>query len=114
MKNDIFEGEIRLRRPQGQISQPFWFKNDEKVIVKQEIHQNRPRGQISQPVLHQNSEQVIFIWEIHRNRPHGQIYQPCLLNIVQNTWEITKYDSNTMNIIMFDTFVLLSHADGFN
>ena len=56
MKHYIFEGEIRLRRPQGQISQPFWFKNNEKVIFKQDIHQNRPQGQISQPFLLKNDE----------------------------------------------------------
>ena len=27
---NLLKGEIRLRRPPGQISQPFLFKNDEK------------------------------------------------------------------------------------
>ena len=100
------KGEIRLRRPPGQISKPFVLKNDEtyffskekfvsiarrgkfpshfgsktmKNYFKQEIHKNRPRGQVSHPCLLHNNEKVMFKREIHRNRPRGQISHPCLL-----------------------------------
>ena len=61
IKKKFFEllklkGEIRLRRPPGQISQPFLLKNDEKGIFKGEIRLRRPQGQISQPFLLKNDE----------------------------------------------------------
>ena len=52
----MLKGEIRLRRPRGQISQPFLLKHYEKLIFKGEIRLHRPPGQISQPFLHKTYE----------------------------------------------------------
>ena len=47
---NLLKGEIRLRRPPGQISQPCLLKNDE-TLFKGGIRLRRPPGQISQPFL---------------------------------------------------------------
>ena len=56
---NLLKGEIRLRRPPGQISQPFLLKNYEQVIFEGEIRLHRLPGQISQPLLVKNVQKVI-------------------------------------------------------